>query len=150
MLAPWLDVAVRELVAGVQELPGDQHNQRILAYHQATALQATADEVPWCASFVGWCLAQAWCLGTRNAMARSYSSWGVQSPIRPGAIAVFWRGNPTGQSGHVGFVLGADTSRDLLYVLGGNQGNRVSVASFQAKRLIGLRWPLESVEGWQA
>jgi uncharacterized protein (TIGR02594 family) len=142
---PWLEVAVRELAAGVVEVPGHEHNLRILEYHGATSLKATTDEVGWCSAFVNWCLRQAWCKGTNSAMARSFAGWGVQSPVRTGAVAVFWRGNPQGPMGHVGFVLDADTDNDLLYVLGGNQRNRVSVAACRANRLIGLRWPREGV-----
>ena len=142
--APWLEVAVRELAAGVLEIPGPEHNLRILEYHGATSLKATTDEVPWCSAFVNWCLRQAWCKGTHSAMARSFAGWGVQSPVRVGAVAVFWRGNPQGPQGHVGFVLGANPDRDMLYVLGGNQSNRVCVRQYHANRMIGLRWPREA------
>lgn len=35
-------------------------NGRILQYHDATTLNASEDEVPWCASFVNWCLINLW------------------------------------------------------------------------------------------
>ena len=47
--APWLEVAVRELVAGVSELPGELHSARILEYWKAVDHFAPQDdETPWC------------------------------------------------------------------------------------------------------
>ena len=140
--APWLEIAVRELIAGVAERPGADHNLRIVEYHRATSLGATDDETPWCAAFVNWCLRAAWVPGTRSAAARSFLPWGAEVPKtkpRVGSIVVLWRGAPTGASGHVGFYLGSDPGNVLL--LGGNQGNRVSVAAFSWNRVLSLRWP---------
>lgn len=35
-------------------------NGRILQYHDATTLDASEDEVAWCASFTNWCLINLW------------------------------------------------------------------------------------------
>jgi hypothetical protein len=43
--------------------------------------------------------------------------------------------------GHVGFVVGEDMARHALLLLGGNQGNAVSVAAFDRNRVVGYRWP---------
>jgi lysozyme family protein len=58
---------------------------------------------------------------------------------RLGCLAVLWRGDPTGPEGHVGFFLGADASG--VHLLGGNQGDRVSVEVFPRGRVLGYRWP---------
>jgi len=42
--------------------------------------------------------------------------------------------------GHVGFVAGADRNGNLL-VLGGNQGDAVSINRFSRGRVLGYRWP---------
>ncbi|MBN9352542.1 MAG: TIGR02594 family protein, partial [Hyphomicrobium denitrificans] len=42
------------------------------------------------------------------------------------------------------FLLGDTNGK--LYLLGGNQGDAVTVASFDKARLLGLRWPKENVE----
>ncbi|MBN8909802.1 MAG: hypothetical protein J0H99_25115, partial [Rhodospirillales bacterium] len=62
---------------------------------------------------------------------------------RFGAVAVLSRGDDP-NAGHVGFLL-SDTN-GKLYLLGGNQGDAVTVASFDKARLLGLRWPKENVE----
>lgn len=138
MIPRWHEVATGEL--GVQEIAGAAHNPRIVEYHGVTSLRATDDETPWCASFVGWCLAQAGLAHTGSAAARSYLGWG--RPLdRPtlGCVVVFSRGSsPT--AGHVGFYAGRAPDGRIL-VLGGNQSNRVSVAPYPAASLLGWRWP---------
>ena len=53
-----------------------------------------------------------------------------------GCIVVF---NRTG-GGHVGFVVGRDREGNLM-VLGGNQGNKVSIAKFAKDRVVAYVWP---------
>jgi uncharacterized protein (TIGR02594 family) len=134
----WLDEAWREL--GQRERTGAADNARILAmYREAGHASVAHDEVPWCAAFVGACLSRAGMRGTRSLMARSYASYGEQlSEPRTGAIAVLSRGRDPAL-GHVGFVVGA--LDDQLFLLGGNQGDAVSVAAFPLARLVALRWP---------
>jgi lysozyme family protein len=72
-------------------------------------------------------------------MARSYLAWGeTLSEPRTGAVAVLSRGSDP-SLGHVGFLVGLTPSEAVL--LGGNQGDAVSVATFPRSRLLGLRWP---------
>lgn len=133
---PWLVTALGEI--GISEVPGIAASPRIVEYDAATTLKATSDEVPWCSAFVNWCVAQAGLRGTGSAAARSWLKWGVKTPPRLGAIAVFQRSaSPT--LGHVGFLL--DNYGGLLQVLGGNQGNRVCIKTFGPAALLDLRWP---------
>jgi uncharacterized protein (TIGR02594 family) len=99
------------------------------------------DETPWCAAFVGSNLELEDIVSSRAASARSYERWG-QKLYNPavGAIVVFWRGSPSGWSGHVGFITGVDRSGNLL-VLGGNQGDMVSIKAFSTSRVLSYRWP---------
>ena len=57
---------------------------------------------------------------------------------RVGAVVVLNRGSDP-QAGHVGFLVGRNER--ALFLLGGNQDDSVSVAAFDAQRLLGLRWP---------
>lgn len=133
----WLQVARGEL--GQAEFRGPTNNPRIEEYHATTRAGRADDEVPWCSSFVNWCLLRAGITGTRSKAARSWEMWGVElGAPRVGAIAVFSRGsNPA--HGHVGFWVGEGGGQ--VRVLGGNQGNRVSVQSYPKSRLLTLRWP---------
>lgn len=137
----WMLIAQQELTRGVHEIPGPESNPRILVYHAATSFQATSDEVPWCSSFVNYCLQHAGYEGTRSAAARSWLTWGepIDDP-RYGAIVVLARGKNPAQ-GHVGFLTGHRESDDKILLLAGNQNDAVSIAAFDPPRVLAYRWP---------
>lgn len=133
----WLKIAGQELESGVAEISGKQHHPRILEYHNVTKLSADNDETPWCSSFVNFCMKEAGVEGTGSARARDWETWGdkLDEPFM-GCIAVFTR--PEG--GHVGFYVGSEESGDIL-LLGGNQGDKVSIARRSTAKLLSYRWP---------
>jgi uncharacterized protein (TIGR02594 family) len=137
-LPGWYAIAKKEMATGIQEIPGSFHNPRIIDYHQSTTLQATDDETAWCSSFVNWCVEASGREGTKSAAARSWLRWGdaLEEP-REGCVAVIKRGTQAWQ-GHVGFFAGESGNHILL--LGGNQGNEVSISSYPKERLLGYRW----------
>jgi hypothetical protein len=53
---------------------------------------------------------------------------------------VLERGNDP-LSGHVGFFRQMSADGSKVYVLGGNQGDAVSIAAFPANKVLGYRWP---------
>lgn len=139
-IPPWMVFATQELAKGVHEIRGPEHNPRILAYHAATSFKATTDEVPWCSSFVNWCMQQAGYEGTRSAAARSWLTYGDPlDAARYGAIAVFARGKNPAQ-GHVAFFTDWQ-DEDTMLILGGNQHDAVSIIAKPAATLLSLRWP---------
>ena len=113
--------------------PGAANNPNVVRYYaDAGHPEVRADEVAWCAAFVGACLERAGVGSTRSLMARSYLAWGqaLDEP-RTGAIAVLSRGaDPS--LGHVGFLVGL-TASDIV-LLAGNQGDAVSVQAFPRSR----------------
>ena len=136
--ARWLREAWREF--GQAEKPGARANPRIVAlFRDAGHPKVTRDEMAWCAAYVGACLERAGIPSTRSLMARSYRAWGERlAEPRIGAIAVFSRGRDPAL-GHVGFWLG-EADGDVV-LLGGNQGNAVSVGRYPKSRLLDVRWP---------
>jgi uncharacterized protein (TIGR02594 family) len=140
--APWMAFAWSEI--GTREIVGPSNNPRILAlYRDAGFPNVKHDEVAWCAAFVGAALQRSAHAGTKSLMARSYMRWGeALTEGRLGAIAVFTRGSDPAL-GHVAFYLDGDDQR--IYVLGGNQGDAVSVMAIDRSRLLGLRWPGEPI-----
>jgi uncharacterized protein (TIGR02594 family) len=98
-----------------------------------------ADSVPWCGVFVAKCLDEAGITSPPFAVrAKAWVNWGANlraERLAPGAVLVFER--PGG--GHVGFYVGEDA--DAYHVLGGNQGDSVSVARLAKERCIARRWP---------
>lgn len=134
----WLEIAALEI--GQTEIPGRDHNARILEYHQATTLKATDDETPWCSSFVSWVMLKAQLPSTMSAAARSWLRYGVSNSEQLGSIVIFSRptsNNP--MSGHVGFLWWSN-QREII-VLGGNQNNSVTLSPYRKSQLLGVRWP---------
>ncbi len=139
--APWYQIALEELAHGVVEVPGGANNPRIIEYHSTCTLRATNDETPWCSAFVNWCITQAGLTGTNDAAARSWLQWKNGAKIKSpklGCIVVLKRGtNPW--EGHVGFFSDEDDSH--IQLLGGNQGNEVSVGPQRKENLLAYIWP---------
>lgn len=140
-LPRWLQAARGEL--GVKEIPGPEHNDRVLEYLATTRLGRWAqgrDETPWCSAFVNWCMARAGQEGTDSAAARSWLGWGVElEEPKVGCVVVLKRGAPP--SGHV--ALFERQEGTTLHLLGGNQANSVCVKPYPVSRLLSYRWPVE-------
>ncbi len=126
---------------GLKEWPGAKHNPEIVAMFEAADNGwVKDDETPWCAAFVGAILGQAGMSGTGRLNARSYLNWGEAVDLAKavqGDIVVFWRGTRDGWQGHVGFFSGLKDGK--VQVLGGNQGNAVSIAEYPVSRLLSVR-----------
>ena len=75
-------------------------------------------------------------LATNPYWARNWATFGREAKGY-GAVAVFERGP---SSGHVGFMVGEDAY--CYHVLGGNQGDTVSVTRIDKARLLAARWPI--------
>ena len=142
---PWLAAAFAEI--GVREVaPGD--STRIVEYHQRTNLGATNDETPWCSSYCCFVMENAGLTSTQSAASLSWLRWGrvLHVPVR-GAIVIFERTDKHGEvvphRGHCGFWLGESDGK--VWVLGGNQKNRVSVDTYSRSQVLGYRWPSSPV-----
>lgn len=136
MIPAWLAEAQKHI--GTREIPGVNHNPLIVRMWKAIKRGGIKDdETPWCAAFVGFCLENVGIVSSRFESAKSYMTWGMyqKSPC-VGSIVVFNRDG----GGHVGFVVGRTPKGELL-VLGGNQGNEVSIRAFPLDRVSGYRWP---------
>lgn len=136
----WLVLARKYL--GLSEVPGPKHSPTIVKWLSKLKAPFRDDETAWCGSFVGGVLDEANLGFVKDPWgARNWLKFG-KTIDRPavGAVVVFWRGKPSGWSGHVGFVVGKDKKGNLM-VLGGNQGNKVSIAPFAMNRVLGYRWP---------
>ncbi len=142
-----LSIARRYL--GVRELDGPGSNPQILAWLARVAPWANDDEIPWCSAFV---YDAAWLLEldrpkTRPAAARSWLTVGAPVKLRdarPGFdVVVLTRGDRSPgpdvleAPGHVGWFVEGFGSH--VAVLGGNQGDAVSVQDFHTPRILGIR-----------
>ena len=138
----WLRAARAKL--GTREATGSANNPTIIGWAKKLGTKVlgiayNADSVPWCGVFVAACIAEDGLTPPSIAVrAKSWATWGQNirpERIAPGAVLVFQR--PSG--GHVGFYVGEDAT--AYHVLGGNQGDCVSIMRIEKKRCIARRWP---------
>lgn len=135
-----LQIAFVEL--GTTEIPGAEHNPRIVEYSQQKNFPGVRDdETPWCSIFVNFCCDQLKYEKSGKANARSWMQVGKDSSDdpKPGDIVVFWRESIHSWKGHVAFYLGHSQDKKKIFCLGGNQGNAVSVAGYDTKKVLGFR-----------
>lgn len=123
---------------GLREIPGPKTAPTIGRWLERLRAWWRDDETPWCGTFAAAVIQESgFRLPKHWYRAKGWLDWGVPlANPEVGCIVVFER--PGG--GHVGFVVGRDLAGALV-VLGGNQGNAVSIASFDRSRVIGYRWP---------
>jgi uncharacterized protein (TIGR02594 family) len=140
------DLAHRFL--GLKEVEGPMSNPAVLAMLQLDAKWVEDDETAWCSAFVNY---PFWLLNlprSRSLAARSWLLVGQSIPLtdaqRGFDVVILKRGKEPQPGpevikaqGHVGLYAGhAATTVDLL---GGNQGDTVSIASFKKPQILGVR-----------
>jgi uncharacterized protein (TIGR02594 family) len=122
---------------GTKEVVGKQHNPIILGWAKEVGLQKvyTADEIPWCGLAIAYACHKAGVeVVDKPLWALSWANYGtkVSEPML-GDILTFKRDG----GGHVGIYVGED--KDCYHVLGGNQGNAMSVSRIVKSRLYQAR-----------
>ena len=140
---PWLDEAFR--LIGTQEQPGAGSNEAILGWARNLDLNSYGDDdIPWCGLFVAHCIGSQMPdepIPTNPLGARNWQKFGHKVTPALGSIMVFWRGDPQGWKGHVGFYWAEDEDGEAYHILGGNQSNSVSITRIGKERLLTARWP---------
>ena len=132
---------------GIKEAPGSGSNPQVLAFLRLDHSWPAGDDVPWCSAFVNYI---AWLLRlprSKDLAARSWLTVGIPVDLdhaEVGDVVVLKRGDGDqpgpeviNAPGHVGFFASRPGSK--VYLLGGNQGDSVSVAGFDAARVLGVR-----------
>lgn len=134
---------------GLKEIPGEHDNGFILWCLSLTTVPTPHhDEISWCSAFVnGLCFL----LGlprSGSAAARSWLRVGTPVALDDALIGldivVIKRGTEPqpgpevlNAQGHVGIFAGRDG--DKIRILGGNQGDRVSLATFPVSSVLGIQ-----------
>lgn len=155
------DIAQR--FVGMKEVPGSASNPQIMAMLNLDQDWPEDDEVPWCAAFLNYV---AWLLRltrSKSLRARSWLQVGEPVPIKDARVGFDvvilsrGKGDQPGPEvinapGHVGFFSGiewltekesAEHLAENFLMLGGNQSNTVSVATYPLSRILGVRRLLE-------
>lgn len=124
---------------GVEETVGAKHNPVIMGWAKELGLDKvyTSDEIAWCGLFTAICIHRAGRPVVKDPLwALNWNKFGVAVAVPElGDILTFKRNG----GGHVGLYVGEDST--AYHVLGGNQGNKVSVVRIAKSRLNGSRRP---------
>lgn len=124
---------------GVTEVVGKEHNPVVVNYFKEIGHSwIKDDETAWCSAFVNWVAMKCGMETSGKLNARSWLKVGeaVNTPTI-GDVVIFWRGKKDSWQGHVAFYVNED--KDNIWVLGGNQGNKVCISTYPKSRLLGYR-----------
>lgn len=139
---PWVEEMARR--KGLHE---NKNHTKLLAWLGSAGSAVDPAETPWCGDAVETAILRALpdAAVPVNPMASiNWLKFGkkLEQPAY-GAIMVFWRNDPNGWEGHVGFYVGEDANH--YHVLGGNQSNAITITRIEKRRLRpkGIRWPNE-------
>lgn len=135
-MPPWMAEMHRRM--GLHEV---RDKAKLIDFLKIGKFLGDPSSLPWCGDMVESCIAKTLpseLLPSNPFFAQNWSKFGrdTGSPI-VGAVGVIkW----SASSGHVGFVAGVDGTKVVL--LGGNQSNAITLASFPRSKFIAFRWPL--------
>lgn len=124
---------------GQEAIPGAENNPLVLGFFQkANHAEISSDDTPWCSAFMSAIASEAGAAKTESLAARAWLKVGeeIDSP-QFGDVAIFWRDRPDGFLGHVGIVIAH--IGEVLWILGGNQDNRVEIKAFSTEKVLGYR-----------
>jgi len=127
---------------GVREKIGKEDNPRIIEYFNLMKLDGRAlkDETAWCSAFMNAVCIMANYERTRRLTARSWLEAGyapTEGRQRIGDACILWRESPTSWKGHVGIYIREDEK--YVWLLGGNQRNKVCIMKYRKSRVLGYR-----------
>lgn len=129
---------------GVAEVAGAKSNPELLKIMQRHNHTTTDDSaLAWCGVMMAEAFERAGFKDQIPAKYLSARSWlALPNPVtledaEIGDIVIFWRGSPEGWTGHVAAFV--NDVGDNVFVAGGNQGDRVSIAPYAKNRILGIR-----------
>lgn len=134
-----IEIALDEY--GVTEIKGKKHNPRIIKYAKDIDHSwISTDETAWCSIFANWIAMKAGYLKSDKLNARSWLDIGEETNTpSKGDVVILWRESVDSWKGHVGFFIRFSEDCKHIYILGGNQNNKVCIKRYPASRLLGFR-----------
>lgn len=134
-MPPWMAEMHRRM--GLHEIT---HKAKLIEFLKIGKFLGDPSKLPWCGDMVESCIAKvlpAEVLPANPFWAQAWTTFGInaQSPLVGSIGVIRW----SASSGHVGFVAGVEGSKIVL--LGGNQSNAITLASFPREKFIAFRWP---------
>jgi uncharacterized protein (TIGR02594 family) len=137
-------IAVALSLIGTQEVVGKGSNATIMSWRNELNAAGhkidgySDDDIPWCGLFAAFVTFKAGKNPVAGPLwARNWASFGTKGDKASlGDVLVFSRNG----GGHVGFYVAEDNA--CFHVLGGNQGNAVSITRIAKTRCIAVRRPV--------
>lgn len=125
---------------GLNEIPGSQSNPDILEFFQELGYDWVNDDstTSWCSAMLSYYAKECGYEYHSGLDARGWLKMSVMV-LKPmlGDVVILWRNDPLSWQGHVGLFIAWDAKR--VYVLGGNQNNRIDITAYSRDRIIGIR-----------
>lgn len=123
----------------LKEVLGPKANPEILAMFKEIGYGWVEDDsTAWCSAALNYFCKKCGYERSGKLDARSWLNLPIQT-IKPeqGDVVIFWRGDPKGWQGHVGLYIASN--EENVFVLGGNQGDMISIAPYPKSRVLGFR-----------
>lgn len=134
-MPPWMAEMHRRM--GLHEV---RDKARLIDFLKIGRFLGDPASLPWCGDAVESCIAKVLPdepLPANPFWAQGWAIFGinVHAPLVGSVGVIRW----SASSGHVGFVAGVES--DKVVLLGGNQQNAITLASFPRDKFIAFRWP---------
>lgn len=128
----------------VKEVPGDLDHPLIQWWLSLCGFDLQVhDEVAWCSAAVNGVAWDCNLPRSRSAAARSWLGQGKTISLAEAKqgndVVIFWRGSPQSATGHVALFSELSADGKQVHVLGGNQGDCISLAWYPVDRVVGVR-----------
>lgn len=127
---------------GMKEVAGKDSNPEILKFFTELGYDWVDDDssTAWCSAMLSYYAKKCGYAYNKTLGARDWLKIPNQVIIlKPqlGDIVVFWRESPSSWKGHVGIFISQDLN--IIYCLGGNQGNQLSIVAYPRDQVLGYR-----------
>jgi len=124
---------------GLSEIDGPANNPKIIEFFDEIGFNwVDSEDTAWCSASLNYFAKEKGYERSGKLDARSWLKVG-ERVLEPqlGDVVVFWRERPDSWKGHVGIYINKNTK--YVYVLGGNQGNMISIMAYPIDRVLGYR-----------
>ena len=124
---------------GERPIPGPQANTQILEFIKATTYpDTTSDEVPWCSAFLVWIFNECGIKTPANAAAKSWLTYSTETDDpKFGDVVVIGYPKEAPANFHVGLFI--RETRELVYILAGNQNDTVDITPWRKRSVLSYR-----------
>lgn len=129
-------VAITQI--GEKEVAGSTDNPAIMQYAKDCGMGYDHDEISWCSLFINWVMLMCGLTRSRTLAARDWLKIGIKiTDPKMGDVVIFWRNSPSSWMGHVAIFLRIENG--VVYCIGGNQSDSVSVTTMPLNQVLGYR-----------